>query len=42
MNAEKGLYRCFGCGAKGDVVTFLKDKRGMEFGAAMRYLRENF
>ncbi len=40
VNSTKGLYRCFGCGAKGDVITFLKEHRGMEFGPAMRYLRE--
>lgn len=38
VNPVKGLYRCFGCGAAGDVVTYLKEKRDMTFGQALRYL----
>lgn len=40
VNPTKALYRCFGCGAKGDVITYLQSKRGMSFGEAMRYLRD--
>ena len=29
VNVEKGLYFCHGCGAKGDAVTYLVEKRGM-------------
>lgn len=40
VNPERGLYRCFGCGEAGDVVSYLKNKRGMSFAEAMRYLEE--
>ena len=29
VNVEKGVYYCHGCGAKGDAVTYLVEKRGM-------------
>lgn len=25
VNAEEKLYYCFGCGAKGDVITFVRE-----------------
>lgn len=40
VNPDRGLYRCFGCGAAGDVISYLKSKRGMSFKEAMRYLEE--
>lgn len=40
VNPVKGLYRCFGCGVAGDVISYLKDKRDMSFGEAMRYLED--
>ena len=27
VNAEEGLYYCFGCGVRGDVITFVREKR---------------
>lgn len=38
VNPGKGLYRCFGCDAKGDIISYLKAKRDFSFGEAMRYL----
>lgn len=35
VNPEKGLYRCWGCKAAGDVITYLQKKRGMSFREAM-------
>ena len=29
VNPQKGLYNCFGCGAAGNALTFLKDYKGM-------------
>lgn len=40
VNARKGLYRCWGCDAKGDVITYLKATRGIDFKEAMRVLEE--
>jgi 5S rRNA maturation endonuclease (ribonuclease M5) len=30
-NAETGLWRCYGCGAKGDAIGFLRQLRGLGF-----------
>ncbi|MFV0385214.1 DNA primase [Paracoccus sp. (in: a-proteobacteria)] len=35
---QKGFYYCFGCHAKGDALTFLRDSEGMEFIEAVKYL----
>ena len=40
VNPEKGLYRCFGCDARGDVVSYLKNKHGLSFKDAMLYLED--
>lgn len=42
VNAEKGLYHCFGCGAAGDVVTFVQEKLGYDFVEAIEYLADRF
>lgn len=39
---NKGIYHCFGCGAKGDVFKFLMDRQGMTFLDAVRTLGERF
>jgi len=31
LNAEEGLYYCFGCGAKGDVISFVRDLEHLSF-----------
>ncbi len=38
VNREKGLYHCFGCGAGGNVFTFLTQHERMSFGEALRQL----
>lgn len=38
VDPEKGLYHCFGCGASGNVFTFLMKKEGLTFGEALREL----
>lgn len=38
VNREKGLYHCFGCGAGGNVFTFLTQHDHMSFGEALRQL----
>ena len=32
VNDEKGFYYCFGCGAKGDVYSYLEEKHKYSFG----------
>jgi DNA primase len=38
VNRDKGFFKCFGCGAGGDVVTFIELHQKMPFLEAVRYL----
>jgi len=38
INAEEGLYYCFGCQAKGDAITFLREVEHLEFAEAVERL----
>ena len=38
VNAEKGVYYCFGCGAKGDVITFVREIEHLDFVGAVEVL----
>lgn len=38
VNPGKGVYNCFGCGAKGDVFNFVRERLGMEFIEAVKYV----
>ena len=38
VNAELGLYYCFGCQAKGDVITFVRETQHLDFPEAVEYL----
>jgi len=38
VNAEEGLYYCFGCGAKGDVITFVREMEHLDFVGAVEAL----
>ncbi len=38
VNSELGLYRCFGCGAKGDVITFVREIEHLDFPGAVEHL----
>jgi len=42
VNEDKGVYYCFGCGAKGNVITFLKNYYKMNFWEAVKYLEQKF
>lgn len=35
-----GRYRCFSCGAKGDVIQFIQDYNGLDFKEAFRQAKE--
>jgi DNA primase len=39
---DKGIYHCFGCGAKGDVFSFLKERQGLGFLDAVRELGRRY
>ena len=38
VNAEMGMYYCFGCGAKGDAITFVREVEHLDFVAAVEKL----
>ena len=38
VNAEEGLYYCFGCQASGDAITFLRNTEGCDFVEAVEKL----
>lgn len=38
VNPEKGFYNCFGCGVKGNALTFLKEYENMTAGEALKEL----
>ena len=38
LNAEEGLYYCFGCQAKGDVITFVREVEHLDFVEAVEKL----
>jgi DNA primase len=38
VNQEKGFYYCFGCGAKGDAITFVREIEHLDFVAAVELL----
>lgn len=40
VSPEKQIFKCFGCGAAGDVVTFYMKYRGLEFKEALLELAE--
>ena len=40
VNDTEGFYHCFGCGANGDMITWLRETDGLEFIEAVRQLSE--
>ena len=38
VNGEDGLYYCFGCQARGDVITFVREVEHLDFVAAVEWL----
>ncbi|MFZ0664307.1 MAG: DNA primase [Acidimicrobiales bacterium] len=40
VNAEEGLYYCFGCQASGDAITFVRETQHVDFVEAVRQLAD--
>src|SRR5437660_12481113 len=38
INAEEKVFYCFGCQAKGDVITFVREIDHLEFAEAVEFL----
>jgi DNA primase len=38
VNQELGLYKCFGCGAGGDVITFVREIEHLDFPGSVEWL----
>ena len=42
VDEEKQLYHCFGCGAGGDIFTFVMEKENLSFPEALKFLAEKY
>ena len=42
VNGVDKLYYCFGCGAKGDLITFVRETEGLDFTGAIEWLADRF
>jgi len=42
VSPTKGFFKCFGCGAGGDAITFLMKTRNWEFNDAIKYLADKY
>src|ERR671935_2013865 len=42
VNPTDKLYYCFGCGAKGDLITFVRETEQLDFAAAVEWLADRF
>jgi DNA primase len=42
VNAADKLFYCFGCGIKGDLITFVKESEGLDFVGAIEWLAERY
>ncbi|MBU4480095.1 DNA primase [Patescibacteria group bacterium] len=40
VSPERGTYKCFGCGAGGDIFTFVEQFEGVDFPGALKILAE--
>jgi DNA primase len=42
FDADKGFYKCFGCGKSGDIFTFVQETEGLNFTEAVEALAQRF
>lgn len=42
FDADKGFYKCFGCGKAGDIFTFVQETEGLNFSEAVETLAQRF
>ena len=42
VSPAKGIYKCFGCGKAGDVVTFIQEHEKLTYPEAIRWLADYY
>jgi DNA primase len=42
FDADKGFYKCFGCGKSGDIFSFVQETEGLNFTEAVEALAQRF
>ncbi|WP_438483267.1 DNA primase [Oleiharenicola lentus] len=42
VSADKGFYKCFGCGKAGDILNFVMETEGLQFTEAVEALAQRF
>jgi DNA primase len=42
VNPGQGLFYCFGCHKGGDLITFVRESQGLDFGGAIEWLADRF
>jgi DNA primase len=42
VNSVEKFYYCFGCGAKGDLITFVRETEQLDFAGAVEWLADRF
>lgn len=42
FDADKGFYKCFGCGKAGDIFTFVQETEGLNFTESVETLAQRF
>src|ERR1035437_4422803 len=40
ISVDRGTYYCFGCGASGDIFTFVEEFEGLDFRGALKLLAD--
>ena len=40
VSADKGFYKCFGCGKAGDVINFVMETEGLQFTEAVEAIAQ--
>src|SRR6056297_1493834 len=42
VSPSKGIYKCFGCGAGGNAVQFIREQEGLSYVEALKYLAKKY
>ena len=42
LSPSKGIFKCFGCGEGGDVISFVMKREGLGFREAIKFLADKY